>query len=501
MIDNSISDEIRALTELYEHRTAVNSNEQRYSYSELFDLACRYSGFLKAKGIVPGDTVVSVLGNSVEALLAFLGCAFIGAKFAPLSCESTEQEVLQWVEQQRAAALIQDSELLLKLPNTPEFCTLIHHKINSNLDWLDAYTPTLKETSTGAKLLIKTSGTTGTPKALQIDILKLWLSATAFSKTLGLDTLGETKFWNYLPVAYLGGLYNLFLIPLCLGGSVYIDQNFNGRTLLSYWATVKREKINVLWLVPTIARGLLTLAQRAPKNAYSDVTRNVKACLIGTAPVKSEEKKQFFEAFGLWPVENYGLSESTFISSFPLNGAEYGGLGSFLPYVETQLRPLQNNDTSDEYLELWIKSPFMFDGYLDEAGNLSYPNDEKGFFNTGDIVAKLDNKITLVGRTKNIIKKGGILINLDEIEQIVESFENVEEAAAVVKADEFYGETYNIHVRFSEDVSELHSECLNSVKAQFHQRVERSKWEANFLVETKTLPRTSSGKIRKFMLQ
>lgn len=74
----------------------------------------------------------------------------------------------------------------------------------------------------------------------------------------------QLRFWNYLPMSYLGGLFNLALIPLSTGGSLVIDETFSGKTFLQFWQTVERFDINAIWFVPTIARGLLSMAERTP---------------------------------------------------------------------------------------------------------------------------------------------------------------------------------------------------------------------------------------------
>ncbi len=107
----------------------------------------------------------------------------------------------------------------------------------------------------GGKIIMPSSGSTGEPKAIVLDADRLWLSASAFLKFHQLENQ-QMRFWNYLPMSYLGGLFNLSLIPLAAGGSIYIDDIFNGKTFLTFWQLLNDLKLNTLWLVPTILRGL-----------------------------------------------------------------------------------------------------------------------------------------------------------------------------------------------------------------------------------------------------
>src|SRR3990167_10839401 len=111
------------------------------------------------------------------------------------------------------------------------------------------------------KLIVPSSGSTGEPKAIALGGDRLWASAKAFIHYHHIDSANTgLRFWNYLPMSYLGGLFNLTLIPLAAGGSIFIDSTFNGKTFLGFWAAIERYKIDSLWLVPSVLRGLLTLA-------------------------------------------------------------------------------------------------------------------------------------------------------------------------------------------------------------------------------------------------
>ena len=106
---------------------------------------------------------------------------------------------------------------------------------------------------------------------------KLWSSGYYFMKHHNLlDT--PLRFWNYLPMSYLGGLFNLLLIPLITKGSSIISETFNGRTYLNFWQTIQKFDINAIWFTPSIVRGLSTFAQRMSEEERMEATKNIKAC-------------------------------------------------------------------------------------------------------------------------------------------------------------------------------------------------------------------------------
>src|SRR3990167_4155198 len=116
-----------------------------------------------------------------------------------------------------------------------------------------------------------------------------------------------------------------------------------------------------------------------------------------------------------------------------------------MPDVEIQLRPTKNNEEKI-VTEIWVKTPFSMLGYLNEEGLCETQYDDQGFMPTGDFGKMLDGQLRVTGRHRDIIKKGGVLILLREIEQIVSAFPKVKEAAAVKVDHPFYGESFDLYL-------------------------------------------------------
>src|SRR5262249_46106212 len=142
------------------------------------------------------------------------------------------------------------------------------------------------------RLLLTSSGSTGEPKAMVIDTDSLWSSGLAFLNYHGFVTR-EDRFWNLLPMSYLGGLFNLGLIPLAAGSTIIVSEPFSGKTFLSFWQMVEAHDISVLWLVPTMVRGLLAIAERTGAHEVVKAHRRVRASFLGTAPIDLPTKERF----------------------------------------------------------------------------------------------------------------------------------------------------------------------------------------------------------------
>ena len=358
----------------------LDSEGRIVTYRKLADYVENAQALLASHDMRPGDAVMALLPNAVETLIMFLASLRGGYTYAPLPCTATLAEVHHW------KGLSRSSLCLMAAPVSTSFqeqiaamdWKMLVVPIGGDLGWLgDGTAPA----NGGGRLLMGSSGSTGEPKAIVLDGDRLWSAGCAFLRYHQIETV-NIRFWNYLPMSYLGGLFNLGLIPLAAGGSIFVDEPFNGKTFLTFWPTVERFEINSLWLVPSILRGLLTLAERVGQPMPR--TR-VKRCYIGTAPIGLVEKQRFTQVFGIEPLENYGLSETTFVSSERIHELAFrqqGSVGEIMPDVEIKLSPVESD--GDMLHEVLVRTPFIMLGYLDAQGHLDLSLDDEGFFRSGD---------------------------------------------------------------------------------------------------------------------
>lgn len=475
----------------------VGIREQMITYNELSLLIDRYLILFEQHGAKPGDKILSLLPNSAEAIICFLAALKGGYGYAPLSCFATDREVEKWCSLIKPKLCIKMSSVQFSSLSIFEDSSLINLQCDGNFDWL----PFLLQNQTVAtgndcKLYLSTSGTTGEAKAMVLDGNTLWSSAHFFANFHKLFDK-KPRFWNYLPMSYLGGLFNLAMIPLCCGGSLVITETFNGRTLLSFWQKIDRFNIDSLWLVPTIVKGLLKIADTINISKHIEISKNIKTCFVGTAPISLADKKRFEKIFGLCILENYALSETTFLTSETMENIKNrneASVGEVLPYVTFKFMPRE--DTLNTY-NFMVKTPFLFQGYLTNDGEVNLELDEEGFFATGDIGYLNDSQqVVLSGRRQDVIKKGGLFVSLKEVETLVESLPYIHEAAAVRMEHEFYGESYNlfvIPVNLNEDITRELSTWL-------HNNTVNYKWPEAIYVRS-DFPKTNSGKIIKKLIK
>jgi acyl-coenzyme A synthetase/AMP-(fatty) acid ligase len=265
------------------------------SYRQLDRECDRMLVFLHQLGMRRGDTVMALMPNAIETFILFMACLRGGLRYAPLACTASAAEV------EAASMLTRADIVLVAEPVSPLLDRALAGKVRrlhrvatgGPLDWLPE--EPLAERCGGGQLIITTSGSVGAAKAILIDGDRLWSAGMAFVRHHGLEQMSP-RFWNYLPMSYLGGLFNLGLIPLAARGGALISDTFSGKTFLSFWQTVARHEIDALWMVPAIVRGLTSLAERT--NA-AHRKHNVRNCLLGTAPIALNEKQRFRQLFDI----------------------------------------------------------------------------------------------------------------------------------------------------------------------------------------------------------
>lgn len=477
----------------YEMMTFDNGDRIiRYTYDEVLSYCRKLGRLFSNLGITTGDSLVTILPNSPEAIILFFAAMMYGINYAPLPCAVSEREYNNWIK-------IINPKLIIRKKGIAEYDSCGISQIESSATGELDFVKEIQEISSGnvasesACVYLMTSGTTGVPKAMEICIDKLWNSGMAFVEFHGLANK-ECRFWNYLPMSYLGGLFNLAIIPLCTKGSFVISEPFSGKTILNFWNFVEKHKIDSLWFVPSIVTGLLRIA-KLTGNVESKICERVRTAFLGTAPIEYEQKAEFEAKFGIQLLENFALSETTFLTSEThdnIRFREQASVGEFLPYVRYKLKHIEGIENTSE---IWVSTPYLFNGYLSQEGEVSLEVDDEGYFNTKDLgYINDDGILVLCGRDRDIIKKGGMFVSLVEVEHAVKQLDYVEDVAAVPVKHEFYGESYRLYVIFhdSNRTKELEEQLQLWMLDNFVNY--KNPESISAVLE---FPRTASGKVQK----
>lgn len=479
-------------------------NSFTISYSELDRLLDRCINLFQKNKLNPGDVILTILPNKIETILIFLAAMKGGYVFSPAPCTLTKGELQKTLDLVKPKVCFISSIIKAELIEVFTINNIKSKLIacDNTFSWLEYEVNTSTMLYGDNPLIyITTSGTTGEPKVMVIDANRLWSSGCAFMQAHNLHGQ-DLRFWNYLPMSYLGGLFNLTLIPLCIGGSVVIDDIFSGKTFLNFWRMVDRFQINALWFVPSIVFGLLQISDTTKNSDYMrNLAKNIKVSFLGTAPISLENKRKFQDVFGIRLLENFALSETTFCTTEKIEenaSLIEGSTGKVLPYVELKFCDLAHHYAKDNFKEIYVKTPYQFLGYL-KNGTYVSSCDKDGFLPSGDLgYLDKDGNLIINGRIRDIIKKGGYFVSLREIELLAESCYSVSEAIAVKHSHSFYGESYTLFVQSSYDVVE-NKQILDEITYFIHHNLVSYKWPEKIIVKN-SFPRTNSGKVQKHLL-
>ncbi len=456
---------------------------EKILYADLFKNLFSIQNFLKKKGIKKETLIISCLENSSINFQIFLSLMFFGYTYSPLTPDTTIEEFKKSLKISKNFFVLvsngtNNSLMQYLKKNKIKFLNINHIKPNSKQNLLKIRSPNVI-----GRLILNSSGTTGNPKKILIEIDKLWTNGKLFSDLYSFIN-DKSIFLNFLPMSYLGGLFNLGIIPITQGGSIVITKQFSGNTFLNFWSLVFKYKVNTLWLVPTIMKGLLRFSENFENYKKMFKLEIPKACLLGTAPIDFKIKKKFQKIFGIRIYENYGTSETTFISAELEDGllSSKNTVGKVLPWIRIK-------KDKKKYFNLNVKNKFQFQGYILEDISKLKRDD---YFETGDICVFLKNKnLKILDRVRRIVKRGGLMIPLQLIENYTNSISEIEESSSKKTKHEFYGESFKVYYKHHKN-KPIEPEEVESI---YKEKFSKNYWPDEF-IKVKKFKKTISQKIK-----
>jgi acyl-CoA synthetase (AMP-forming)/AMP-acid ligase II len=421
--------------------------------TEMLEAVRSVSRRLESSGVGSRDVVAVKLTNRVEFVLLLFAAWRLGATVTPVNPTMTEVEVARQMEDSGARLLIvEDGGGGVGAVQTLEVGDIYDAEPGP------ATTPHTDQAALA--LLIYTSGTTGVPKGVMLDHANL--DAMAAMGREALEVGPDDRCLLILPLFHVNGIVVSVLTPLLAGASVVVADRFNPAT---FFTTIEAERPTFFSAVPTIYSLLAAL----PDEVRPD-TSSVRFAVCGAAPAPAELLGRFETRFGFPVVEGYGLSEGTCGSTInPVSGIRKAGTVG-LPFPGQDLRivdPDGSEVPQGESGEVVVRGPNVMRGYLGRPEDTAAVIVD-GWLHTGDI-GKLDadGYLRLVGRSKEMIIRGGENIYPKEIEDVLASDPAVLEAAVVGMPDGVWGEVVVAFVQARPgstiDVAELKRRCADSL--------------------------------------
>jgi acyl-CoA synthetase (AMP-forming)/AMP-acid ligase II len=462
----------------------------RVTYGRLRSQVQAVAEALAAAGVGRNDRVGMALPNGLPTIVAFLAASVAGIA-APLNPAYKEDEFRFYLEDTDARVLIVPPDGADEARRAAGDRVLI---LTSDMDAAGTVSlsgvtgrgsvaaPSVNDTA----LILHTSGSTGRPKRVPLSHANLSISArnVARSYQLGPDDVSMCV----MPLFHVHGLVASTLATLASGGTVVVPAKFSP---LSFWRVARDHGATWYSAVPTLHQLLLARADPASgKPAGAERLRFIRSC---SAPLPPQVMHDLEAALGAPVLEAYGMTEAAHqMASNPLppEARKPGSVGRGTDVRISVMDAGGRHLPPGERGEVVIQGPNVIRGYENnpEANATSFTD---GWFRTGDLgLLDADGYLTLVGRIKELINRGGEKISPREIDEVLLTHPAVAEAVCFGVAHPTWGEEVAAAVVLREQATE--AELL----AFCRDRLADFKRPRQIHI-TDTIPRTATGKIQR----
>ena len=487
-------------------KIAYRDARSQVTYAELLDRTASIAGHLAENGVEHGDTVAITLPNSVQWVEACFGITCAGALGVPISYDSSEREIAYRLADAACKAVFTTAaraDLFVRLQkDAPNLKTLILTDSDSTsanaLRYADLIGRATRSVPRDPPLMhepsyiLYTSGTTGRAKGVKLTVHgMLWVAASCWGPITGLcerDTV-----LSPLPLFHSYALNLSVLSILATGASEYIMERFSTGEAVRL---LKTGEFTYFPGVPTMFHYLL----QATKNEKDLKIPGLRLCASAGAIMPATLNREFEAQFGVPLLDGYGITEtSTMVTmNWPHGGRTLGSCGLPLPGLAVRIvDPASGQDVAaGQEGELIVRGPNVMPGYHNKPEETRAAL-RAGWYHTGDLARCDENGfLTITGRLKELIIRGGQNIAPAEIEEVVNTFAPVLDCAVVGVAHEHLGEVPALFVVPRQGQHVEIEAVLQHCKARLS--AYKIPHAVHLIAE---IPRTGSGKIIRYKLK
>ncbi|HGF4736713.1 TPA: medium-chain fatty-acid--CoA ligase [Escherichia coli] len=489
----------------------VDNHGASYNYSALDHAASCLANWMLAKGIESGDRIAFQLPGWCEFTVIYLACLKIGAVSVPLLPSWREAELV-WVLNKCQAKMFfaptlfkqtRPVDLILPLQNQlPQLQQIVGvdklapatSSLSLSQIIADNTPLTTAITTHGDELaaVLFTSGTEGLPKGVMLTHNNILASERAYCARLNLTW--QDVFMMPAPLGHATGFLHGVTAPFLIGARSVLLDIFTPDACL---ALLEQQRCTCMLGATPFVYDLLNVLEKQPADLSA-----LRFFLCGGTTIPKKVAREC-QQLGIKLLSVYGSTESSPhavvnlddpLSRF-MHTDGYAAAGVEIKVVDDARKTLPPGCEGEEA----SRGPNVFMGYFDEPELTARALDEEGWYYSGDL-CRMDEAgyIKITGRKKDIIVRGGENISSREVEDILLQHPKIHDACVVAMPDERLGERSCAYVVLK---APHHSLSLEEVVAFFsRKRVAKYKYPEHIVVIEK-LPRTTSGKIQKFLLR
>ena len=485
----------------------------RWTFAELRARSREVGRAFVAHGFERGERVGIWATNRPEWLLVQLGAAYAGVVIVPMNplyrssevayvlgragasacfVEPENRQTSLWDILEEAAAELPDLRTRIGFGEAPlsldEWLSVAGDVSDASLD---ARASRVRPGDTSQ--IQFTSGTTGFPKGAELNNAGIVNNSRLFVHRAQLRDGG--RHCNPMPFFHCGGCVMATLGMISIGTAHLPTLTFDAARMVD---TIDREQATSAGAVPTM---LIALEEEVERHGGS--MESLEIVVTGGSPVPVEVERSWIKRFGVKFTITYGLTEASPVitQSAPDDPEELqiATCGQPLPHWEVDIVDVLSGERVPigEQGELRARGSMVMNGYWGDAQATGRAIDEGGWLRSGDL-ARMDSDgyVSITGRAKEMIIRGGENIYPAEIEDVLRQLPGVLDASVLGVPDERYGEQVACFLRLAEGVSMSHAE----LRGMLDGRIARYKIPAH-LVLLDEFPVTPSGKVQKFKLR
>ena len=485
--------------ERHPDKLAIHSIDQRRSiaFGPLRDLVDRTAARMMERGVQRGSRVAILSGECLEKLVLMFAAWRCGATACPFHAEIAPGHLRSILATISPSLVVWrrgdlDGEALTAGLSCPSiaFTSLDDEIFAAGANAALLAPPGREYGPEDEGCIFATSGTTDRPKCVVWDHLGLWLCGLSTIDFTGLGP--DDRLLEYRTFSWLSPQIVTFMPFVTLGLSVFMAEGFS-RTRFFDW--VREHKITVAAGVPTVINMLLD----QPVAVKRDDIASLRLMTASSAPLAPERWRQFEERYGIPIAQFYGASEGGWLCGNRHHHRKHGTAGPPARHMDLAiLDPAGNICPPGVEGEISIRGPQTATAVISAEGEWQ---DRTAFRLTertrvGDLgVMDQDGFVTVTGRVKDIILRGGASIAPLEIDAAMMTHPGVREAAAIGVPDRIWGEEIVCYV--VPDNSAQQTVPSASDLLAFAANVLPDFKRPRRVVFVDSLPRNDRGKVRR----
>ena len=434
--DLTLAEAVRDWAERDPQRVAITGPDP-LSYGALWEAARRLAGSLA--DAEPGGFILAVLPNCSEGVVLSVACSIAGLGLAPLSTRVSADLALNVADQVGACRLILHADLLKR----PEWAAVNEARpgqtVTTGAPFEEAISvgPAIDQRAWDPGrgcLVLSTGGTTGVPKSVLLaENGMVWAAKAMATACEFTERDVHVAFGPYGHAS--GSLFEVYM-PLLLGASVLPLGRWRAAPVLeaiaeyggTYCITVGTHMFDLLELEPGHEHHLSSmrtiLSGAGPDHLYEEVERR----------------------YGVPIVRCYGLSECMGHAVSPLHDPPELRLrfdGVAFPGIENRVIDPETGERLDPGMvgEYVCRGPSFFMGYVGQPELTAARLTPDGFYKTGDLLVEHPGGyLRWEGRIKEIVRRGGLMIDVIELSDLVSEHPDIAEVIVVGAPDPRLGE-------------------------------------------------------------